>query len=92
MEGLVVRGRIEKREIDSSRSKSRSKSKYRNLGCNYYHKMCHIKTNCFKLKKLKQKEKSGEKSTETAETCVATNENKENIFFVIDDRIRSKHE
>ena len=54
--------------------------------------MWHIKVNCFKLKKLKQKGKSGEKNIKTAETRVATNENEGNNFFVIDDRTRSKHE
>ena len=41
-EGLVVRGRMDKREFDSSRSKSRSKSRHRNLECRYCHKMGHI--------------------------------------------------
>ena len=92
-EGLVVRGRMDKREFDSSRSKSRSKSRHRNLECRYCHKMGHIKSDCFKLKnKLKQKEKFVEKTTESAEVSVATDENVGNIFSAIDDRTRSKNE
>ena len=92
-EGLVVRGRMDKREFDSSRSKSRSKSRHRNLECRYCHKMGHIKSDCFKLKnKLKQKEKFVEKTTESAEVSVATDEIVGNIFSAIDDRTRSKNE
>ncbi|CAL9106533.1 unnamed protein product, partial [Musa textilis] len=92
-EGLVVMGRTDKREFDSSRSKSRSKSRHRNLECRYCHKMGHIKADCFKLKnKLKQKEKIVEKTTESAEASVATDENFGNIFFATDDRTRSKNE
>ena len=54
--------------------------------------MGHIIGNYFKLKnKLKQKGKPSEKNTETAETHVITNESDENIFFVIDNRTRSKN-
>ncbi|XP_065044048.1 retrovirus-related Pol polyprotein from transposon TNT 1-94 isoform X1 [Musa acuminata AAA Group] len=92
-EGLVVRGRMDKREFDSSRSKSRSKSRHRNLECRYCHKMGHIKTDYFKLKnKLKQKGKLVEKTTESAEASVASDENVENIFFATDDRTMSKNE
>ena len=55
--------------------------------------MGHIKADCFKLKnKLKQKEKIIEKTTESAEASVATDENVGNIFSAIDDRTRSKNE
>ena len=92
-EGLVVRGRMDKRKFDSSRSKSRSKSRHRNLECRYCHKMGHIKSDCFKLKhKLKQKGKSVEKTTESAEASVASDENVKNIFFATDDRTMSKNE
>ncbi|MCQ7691360.1 DDE-type integrase/transposase/recombinase, partial [Salmonella enterica] len=92
-EGLVVRGRMDKREFDSSRSKSRSKYRHRNLECRYCHKMGHIKADCFKLKnKLKQKGKLVEKTTESAEASVATDENVGNIFSATDDRTRSKNE
>ena len=84
---------MDKREFDSSRSKSRSKSRHRNLECRYYHKMGHIKVDCFKLKnKLKQKGKLVEKTTESAEASVATDENVGNIFFATDNRTRSKNE
>ena len=54
--------------------------------------MGHIKTNYFKLKnKLKQKEKLGEKNTETTETHVVADKSDGNIFFVTDDRTRSKN-
>ena len=63
------------------------------MECNYCHKMGHIEANYFKLKsKLKQKEKPGEKNIETAKTSAAANENEGNIFFVTDDRTRSKNE
>ena len=92
-EGLVVRDKMDKREFDSSRSKSRSKSRHRNLECRYCHKMGHIKSDCFKLKnKLKQKEKFVEKTIESAEVSVAIDENVGNIFSAIDDRTRSKNE
>ena len=92
-EGLVVRGRMDKREFYSSRSKSRSKSRHRNLECRYCHKMGHIKSDCFKLKnKLKQKEKFVEKTIESAEASVASDENFGNIFFATDDRTKSKNE
>ena len=55
--------------------------------------MGHIKSDCFKLKnKLKQKEKFVEKTIESAEVSVATDENVGNIFSAIDDRTRSKNE
>ena len=80
---------MDKREFDSSRSKSR----HRNLECRYCHKMGHIKSDCFKLKnKLKQKGKIIEKTTKSAEASVATDENVGNIFSAIDDRTRSKNE
>ena len=75
-ECLITRGKTKKRNFDSSRSKFRSKSRHRNLDCNYCHKMGHINANCFKLKKLKQKGKPSEKNNETAEACDAANENK----------------
>ena len=93
VEGLVVRDRIDKREFDSSRSKSRSKSRHRNLECRYCQKMGHIKADCFKLKnKLKEKGKLVEKTTKSAEASVAADENFRNIFFATDDRTRSKNE
>ena len=78
MEELVTWGTINKRKCDNRRSKFR----YKNLECNYYHKMQHIKADCFKLKiKLKQKEKYGDKNIETAENRVATDESNKNIFL-----------
>ena len=63
------------------------------MECNYCHKIGHIKANCFKLKnRLKQKRKSAEKNIKIAETGVAADENEENIFFVTDDRTKSKNE
>ena len=44
------------------------------------------------MKRLKQNGKSGEKNIETVETRVTTDKNERNIFFVIDDRKRSKNE
>ena len=42
--------------------------------------------------KLKQKEKFVEKTIESAEASVASDENFGNIFFAIDDRTKSKNE
>ncbi|XP_071906234.1 uncharacterized protein [Coffea arabica] len=55
--------------------------------------MRHVKTDCFKLKnKLKQKGKPGEKNFETTKAGVAADENEGSIFFVNDDKTRSKNE
>ena len=63
------------------------------MKCNYCHKLGYIKADCFKLKnQLKQKGKFVKQNTESAEVSVAADENEGNIFFVTDDRTRSKHE
>ena len=55
-EGLVPKGRSKER--CSSSNKSRPKSKYRNLICNYCRKKRHIKVNCYKLKIQKKGKQS----------------------------------
>ena len=52
-EGLVARGRSKER--GSRSNKSRSKSKYRNLICNYCHKKRAYKADCYKLKNKKER-------------------------------------
>ncbi|KAH9767170.1 hypothetical protein KPL71_011175 [Citrus sinensis] len=81
-EGLMARGRSEKREY-KGKKQGRSKSKQKHLKCFHCHKEGHFKRDCpeRKTKQKEPKEKSGnaaiateETSFETAEVLIATKE------------------
>ncbi|KAL5834208.1 hypothetical protein ACOSQ4_013705 [Xanthoceras sorbifolium] len=68
-EGLLVRGRTPYKSSSSNqRLKSRSKSRHRNLTCNYCKKKGHTKSECFKLKKKQQNK--DQKRDEPAEASI----------------------
>ncbi|KAL3505147.1 hypothetical protein ACH5RR_034988 [Cinchona calisaya] len=91
-EGLVARGRSEKRDFDSSKSKFRSKSRHKNMVYNCYRKK-HIKFECFKLKnKDKHTEKSNQKTLILPRLALQLMKVMGIFFFVTDDRTRSKNE
>ncbi|KAJ0105992.1 hypothetical protein Patl1_18712 [Pistacia atlantica] len=71
--GLFVdRGRTKERNSNSR--KSRSKSRLRNLTCNYCKKKGHIKTDCFKWK---NKQKADESKSKSEKANIVDNDNGE---------------
>ena len=56
--GLVVRGRLEEIGSNSSRGKSKSKSRHHNDICQYCNKEGHWKAECPKLKDKREKDSS----------------------------------
>ena len=76
--GLIVeRGR--QKEKSHHINKSRSRSKHRNLTCNYCKKMGHIKADCFKLK---NKQQASQKDVSTEEANVAESESEGDLLIV----------
>ena len=89
-DGLFVRGRSEKRNTEN---RSRSKSRHKNVVCNYCKKKGHVISDCFKLKnKEKQKGKFVERNTESAEASIAADENDGTIFCATENNFRSNNE
>ena len=84
--GLVAE-RERSRDKTLMGNRSRSKSKYKNLTCNYYKKKGHIKTNCFILKN-KQK---GHRGVASKEVSVAKDDNTYDVLCVIDNCINDEN-
>ncbi|KAL5737957.1 hypothetical protein ACOSP7_030718 [Xanthoceras sorbifolium] len=75
-EGLLVRGRTpDKSSSSNQRSRPRSKSRHRNLTCNYCKKKGHTKSECFKLKNKQQNK--DQKRDEPAEASIETSTRKD---------------
>ena len=53
-DALFARGRPKERDSSNGQQRSRSKSRHKNLTCNYCKKKGHIKTDCYSLKRKQQ--------------------------------------
>ncbi|KAF3642236.1 Polygalacturonase [Capsicum annuum] len=93
-EGLFVRGRSSKKESNSEKSQSRSKSKFRNVVCKYCHKKGHLISECYKLKnKEKEKENKNEhQNVDSTEASVAADESEGTIFLETNSSFKSNDE
>ena len=69
-EGLYTRGR----PTDRGSSRARSKSKHRNLTCNYCKKPGHIKKDCYKLQKKNQTNADYSKVKQSGEASLASSD------------------
>ena len=69
-----IRGRSQKKESKGGREKSRSKSKsrYKNIECHYCNKIGHIQKYCFKWKKDKADKKVKQKENDRGNDHVTT--------------------
>jgi hypothetical protein len=93
-DALFARGRPKERESNSGHQKSRSKSRHKNLTCNFCKKKGHIKTDCYALKRKQQNQNNGnkdQKNQNTAEASIAEDDGF--VLSVIDqNRGRNKEE
>jgi len=71
---IEIRGRSQKKEPKGGREKSRSKSKsrYKNIECHYCNKIKHIQKYCFKWKKDNANKKGKQKENDRGDDRVTT--------------------
>ncbi|KAL5766903.1 hypothetical protein ACOSP7_017520 [Xanthoceras sorbifolium] len=90
-EGLLVRGRTpDKSSSSNQRSRPRSKSRHRNLTCNYCKKKGHTKSECFKLKNKQQNK--DQKRDEPAEASIIQNQEQCDLLLVCADEAKARNE
>ncbi|KAL5858125.1 hypothetical protein ACOSQ3_005583 [Xanthoceras sorbifolium] len=90
-EGLLVRGRTpDKSSSSNQRSRPRSKSRHRNLTCNYCKKNGHTKSECFKLKNKQQNK--DQKRDEPAEASIVQNQEQCDLLLVCADEAKARNE